>query len=119
MADESKTLLEREIEDRIENLKSQVPGAPEDSEAVENLRKLHTMRIEEIKLEMEGKTKAKESKADRIYQWAKLGVDVAGIGLPLIFYGIWMDRGFKFEKDGTFTSTTFRGLFNRFRPTGR
>lgn len=26
-------------------------------------------------------------------------------------------KGFKFEETGTYTSTTFRGLFNRFRPT--
>ena len=36
---------------------------------------------------------------------------------PLMFYGIWMKKGFKFEETGTYTSTTFRGLFNRFRPT--
>lgn len=37
--------------------------------------------------------------------------------IPLMFYGIWMKKGFKFEETGTYTSTTFRGLFNRFRPT--
>ena len=47
----------------------------------------------------------------------RFGLDVAGLILPLIFYGVWMRRGFKFEEEGTFTSTTFRGLFNRFKPT--
>jgi hypothetical protein len=41
----------------------------------------------------------------------------AELVLPLMFYGVWMRRGFKFEQDGTFTSQTFRGLFSRFRPT--
>ena len=34
-----------------------------------------------------------------------------------MFYAAWMKRGFKFEENGTYTSTTFRGLFNRFKPT--
>lgn len=55
-----------------------------------------------------------ESIKDRYF---KLGLDVAGLIVPIIFYGIWMGRGLKFEETGTFTSTTFRGLFNRFKPT--
>ena len=55
-----------------------------------------------------------EQKKDRYF---RLGLETAGLVLPLIFYGIWMRKGFKFEETGTFTSTTFRGLFNRFRPT--
>jgi hypothetical protein len=46
-----------------------------------------------------------------------LGIEIIGIGLPLIFYASWMRRGFKFEETGTYTSTTFKGLFNRFKPT--
>lgn len=56
----------------------------------------------------------KEQIKDRYF---RLGVEAAGIILPLMFYAIWMNKGFKFEETGTFTSTTFRGLFNRFRPT--
>jgi hypothetical protein len=50
-------------------------------------------------------------------RYFKLGTEAAGIVLPLVFYAVWMNRGFKFEEDGTYTSTTFRGLFSRFRPT--
>ena len=55
-----------------------------------------------------------ESIKDRYF---RLGIAAAELILPLMFYGIWMKRGFAFEKDGTFTSQTFRGLFSRFRPT--
>lgn len=55
-----------------------------------------------------------EQKKDRYF---KAGLEAAGIILPLMFYATWMKRGLKFEETGTFTSTTFRGLFNRFRPT--
>lgn len=50
-------------------------------------------------------------------RYIRLGIAAAEIILPLIFYSKWMKRGFKFEETGTFTSTTFRGLFNRFKPT--
>ena len=33
------------------------------------------------------------------------------------FGGSWEKKGFKFEETGTFTSTTFRSLFSRFKPT--
>jgi hypothetical protein len=56
-------------------------------------------------------------KADVWDRYLKLGIEIIGIGLPLIFYASWMRRGFKFEETGTYTSTTFKGLFNRFKPT--
>lgn len=46
-------------------------------------------------------------------------VAVGELVLPLVFYGIWMNRGFKFEETGAFTSTTFKNLLNRFKPTKR
>ena len=50
-------------------------------------------------------------------RYFRLGIAAAEIILPLVFYAAWMKRGFKFEEKGTYTSTTFRGLFNRFKPT--
>lgn len=44
-------------------------------------------------------------------------IAAAEIVLPLVFYAAWMRKGFKFEETGTFTSTTFRGLFGKFKPT--
>ena len=55
-----------------------------------------------------------ENVKDRYF---RLGIAAAEIILPLMFYATWMKRGFKFEENGTYTSTTFRGLFNRFKPT--
>jgi len=47
----------------------------------------------------------------------RTGVAVGELVLPLMFYGIWMNKGFKFEETGSFTSTTFKNLLNRFKPT--
>lgn len=50
-------------------------------------------------------------------RYVKIGVATAELVLPLVFYSVWMKRGLKFEETGTFTSQTFKNLFNRFKPT--
>lgn len=67
--------------------------------------------------EREMKLKERQLTEQNKERYTKIGIAAAELVLPLMFYAFWMNKGFKFEKDGTFTSTTFRGLFNRFRPT--
>lgn len=135
MSDEIKKELEKEILKEIQDLSALESGSKEMDSAIENLATLYKLNIEEVKIEHEAMEKAfdrgsadetsardlklkqqmlNESIKDRYF---KLGLDVAGLIVPIIFYGIWMRRGLKFEETGTFTSTTFRGLFNRFKPT--
>ncbi len=135
MSDEIKKELEKEILKEIQDLSALESGSKEKDSAIENLATLYKLNIEEVKIEHEAMEKAfdrgsadetsardlklkqqmlNESIKDRYF---KLGLDVAGLIVPIIFYGIWMGRGLKFEETGTFTSTTFRGLFNRFKPT--
>ena len=47
----------------------------------------------------------------------KTVVEGAAIIVPVVFYGIWMQRGFKFEEEGSITSSTFKGLIGKFKPT--
>ena len=108
--DEIKTMLDEEIKSEIESLKEFDYGSEEQTTAVENLTKLYKLRIEEAK-------DAQEMAHEKKNQWIRVVMDTAGLVLPLAFYARWMKKGFQFEKEGTFTSTTFRGLFNRFRPT--
>jgi hypothetical protein len=128
MDEEIKDLLGKEIKSGIRNLSSLPSGSEEKSSAIEDLVKLYKLRIEETKNEWDFNEKYNAHENDKQFKKAqleeqvkdryfRLGVEAAGIILPLIFYGIWMRKGFKFEETGTFTSTTFRGLFNRFRPT--
>ena len=135
MSDEIKKELEKEILKEIQDLSTLESGSKEKGSAIENLATLYKLNIEELKIEHEAMEKAfdrgsadetsardlklkqqmlDESIKDRYF---KLGLDVAGLIVPIIFYGIWMGRGLKFEETGTFTSMTFRGLFNRFKPT--
>ena len=55
-----------------------------------------------------------EQRKDRA---VKIALELTGLIVPLICYGIWVNKGLEFEKNGTFTSSVFRGLINRFKPT--
>lgn len=128
MDEEIRKLLEEEIKAEIRDLSTLEPGSKEKSTAIEDLAKLYKLRIEETKNEWDfnEKYESRDSdiqfKKDQLEEQVKdryfrFGVEAAGIILPLIFYAAWMKRGFKFEETGTYTSTTFRSLFNRFKPT--
>ena len=84
-----------------------------------NNRKLD---IEEISgnesLKLKTKELAQEIVRDTMNDKVKLidlGVQAAGIILPIIFYGSWVKKGLEFEKEGTFTSTTFKGLISKLK----
>jgi hypothetical protein len=54
-----------------------------------------------------------ELRSDRII---KILIDGATIIVPVIFYNVWMKKGFEFEETGTFTSNTFKNLISKFKP---
>lgn len=121
---EIQNLLDEEIVRRLKGLNDMESGSKEIGVAIEDVEHLFKMRVEEKKLNSDLESNAREER-DKLVEnaarakdrYIRLGLDVAGLILPLAFYGIWMSRGFKFEESGTFTSTTFRSLFNRFKPT--
>lgn len=106
-------MLCEEIKQEIKYLETLEPGTDEHSKAVESLAKLYQLKLDE---DTNSEEKIKSEK-DVLNQFIKYGIDIAGIVLPLAFYGTWMKKGFKFEQTGTFTSTTFRGLFQKFKTT--
>lgn len=128
-------MLDEEIRAEMEGLSSLNYGSKEHTEAVENLTKLYKLRIEDSKAAMEYNKeidndqfrreqaeKEEQSRKDqlaeqRIDRYVRIGIAAAELMIPIVFYNVWMKRGFKFEETGSFTSTTFRGLINRFRPT--
>lgn len=121
MDENIRDLLGEEIKEEIQSLSSLEPESKEKSAAIDNLVKLYKLRIEETKNDNDF-VKELELKQSQLTEQIKdryfsLGIAAAEIILPLIFYALWMKRGFKFEETGTYTSTTFRGLFNRFKPT--
>lgn len=128
MGEEIKTMLEEEIRNEIENLSSLPIEGEGYTKAVDNLAKLYKLKLEEDKTSMEYLDKTKTREGDNGFKCAqmeeaikdryvRIGIAAAELVLPLVFYAVWMKRGFKFEEKGTYTSTTFRGLFSRFKPT--
>lgn len=110
-------MLDEEIVNVLETMAASSPDSEEYSTMVSNLVKLNDMRNANDRVILDWKGDQTQKKSDRIEFGIRCGIEIAGIVLPLIFYGVWMKKGFQFEENGTFTSTTFRGLFNRFRPT--
>lgn len=49
----------------------------------------------------------------------RIGLETATILIPIHFYSSWLTAGFEFEKTGNITSSTLRGLTNKFKPTRR
>lgn len=113
----NRELLDTEIESLIGALSTLNPGEEGYQETMDSLETLYKLRIEDYSAEeshRNEKAQILEQKKDRYF---RLGLGVAELVLPLVFYSVWMRKGFKFEENGTFTSTTFRNLFSRFRPT--
>ena len=65
---------------------------------------------------MEDREKEIQTERQNLVDYVKLGAEIAGVVLPLVFYGYWMNKGLKFEETGSFTSDTFRGLIRWFKP---
>lgn len=127
MADNISEQLDDVIEKRLKEFDYYDLDSENTKQAVEAIEKLYKLKIEERKVEGElyEKQKTRENEEDvknkelcekRVDRWVNGAITVASTAASLVFYGIWMNKGFKFEETGSFTSTTFKGLFNRFRP---
>lgn len=139
MNEEITEMLEAEIMREIEALSALQVGTDAKSKAVDDLTKLCKLRIESerTKLDFEEKSqrqimdnkneienrncedifRKEQLKLQRDEMYARIGIAAFEIGLGLIFNSVWMDKGFKFEKEGIYSSPTFRNLWSHFRLT--
>ena len=124
-------LMESEIITLIKELSMHQPGTKEFDDITKaidaiypTLNKEKSLMLEEVKIEKDVESKIRDlelqqnvNKDNKLLTAVKYGIDIAGIILPLAFYGVWMNRGLEFEKEGSFTSATFKGLLGKFKPT--
>ena len=124
-------LMESEIITLIKELSMHHPGTKEYDDITKaidalyaTLNKEKSLMLEEVKIENDAESKIRDlelqqnvNKDNKLLTAVKYGIDIAGIVLPLAFYGVWMNRGLEFEKEGSFTSATFKGLLGKFKPT--
>ena len=117
-------LMESEIVTLIKELSMHEPGSKEYDDITKAIDSLYatvnkekSLMLEEVKMEKDLELQENVNKDNKLLTAVKCGIDIAGIVLPLAFYGVWMNRGLEFEKEGSFTSTTFKGLLGKFKPT--
>ena len=117
--DETFNKRKLDIEDKRIEIENKTNIKKIDNDFMINNRKLD---IEEISgnesLKLKTKELAQEIVRDAMNDKVKLidlGIQAAGIILPVIFYGSWIKKGLEFEKEGTFTSTTFKGLISKLK----
>jgi hypothetical protein len=104
--------LEREFEDKRERRTMEA-----EHHSADVTMKQQQLLQEDAFHECDVQQKEKQLSVQKKDIYFKLGIEAAGIILPLMFYACWINKGLKFEETGTFTSGTFKGLINRFRPT--
>lgn len=123
------------IEDRIiyliDSLNDLQPGTEEYKVTVDTINKLYetvnkekeiglkgdTLAIEEANNYENRKIKSKETKSGMILSGLKTAVELSAVVVPVVFYGVWLKKGFEFEEEGTITSNTFKGLISKFKTT--
>lgn len=134
MEQETKELLEEQIQKELARLETIPVGSDEHAKACESISKLCKVLLEQIRdeasfeeivdredLEMkrfnlEKTLKEREAVAAKKDRLIRYGIDIGGIVLPLIVYAGLIKTGFKFEETGTVTSSFFRNLINQVKP---
>lgn len=80
---------------------------------IEKYQKLVQLKIALLDSQTTRKTKKKDSFWSRLWSGiGTIGTLATGIG-GLYLYGTYLDKGFEFEKEGTYTSKTFLDLIRR------
>lgn len=108
-----KDSVSKKLDEAIENELNGMLAAYENDvvislASVDRLERLYDLRNESKKIE--------EQKFNRYFV---AGTAIISTVLPLACYGVWFKKGLKFEELGTFTSTTFRNLLSKIKPTSK
>lgn len=127
---ELNVMLEDVLKGEIEKIPDLQAGSKEHSEQVNAVATLYKLNIEEtenersfqdrsektFETEREFELKQKEARSRFWIGVAGVAKDIGIAVATMIAYGLWMNKGFEFEETGTFTSTTFRNFFGKFKP---
>ena len=125
--------IDKEISRGLNKLKTLEQGSKEYKEALEAISRLHEMKLDAEKVELDYAAKREktqldagradeelrlkeaeeerlrdQAKTERREFWIKLGVDAGLMIANLGFFALQFRRGYKFESTGAYTSTTFK-----------
>ena len=76
-------------------------------------------RIEKLRVDkevLERNERIERSEKEDMHKYIGYAINVAGIVLPLIFYGTWFKKGLTFEETGVYTSGMVKGLIGKMQP---
>lgn len=135
MNEQIKTLMDEELVRELEKLKTKDPGSQEYLEALSAIERLNEMALNNEKVDLEFTEKRelrifnngradeelrlKEAEEERLREdsrrqkrefWVKLGTDIGIAAASMAFFGAQWILGYTFEKNGTYTSTTFKEM---------
>lgn len=113
---EIKEMLSEKIKTGIQNLSEFEDGSEERVKAVDDVVKLHKLRMEEIKAEAEIEESRKNRKDSKFNTFINVGLQAITFVGGIIAYDVWHRRGLKFEETGTITSPQTRNLISRMLP---
>ena len=130
--------IDNEVIRYLEELKDLEPGTEEYKNVMNALERLYNLRLdydrvdldyrakrekiqldsgrndEELRLkEMEAENALEKDQQDRKQYWIKMAVEGGIALLNIVILVSQFNKGFKFEKDGTLTSTTFKEFRQR------
>lgn len=109
---ERKERLERQLLVEIEKLSTMEDGSEEKTATINGINQMYRLVQEDSRIEVEGQTQKRDRFISYIFKGVEIGtIVVSGIIIPVVF----LNRGFKFEETGTYTSKTFQTLFNKFK----
>lgn len=134
MENKIRNLLDEEIETRLLNVSALATGSEEESTAISELERLHKLRVEELKIEADYRSKQDQINADKeariienglkheqlrsqaIDRWVNMGTQI-GIAIGgWALYRHCFREGLKFEQFGTLSTPWMRNLVSKILP---
>lgn len=117
MEDKVRTMLDEVIESEVRHIKTLSIGSDERTDAIEELCQFHKLRIEELKIKEDARSKEEDLKSKKHDRWVNMGLQIGLTVGGWAMFTLWQGREQKFELTGTPTSPIFRGLLSRMIPT--
>ena len=123
MENENRELLDEVIKKTLEDISYMKTGAKERADAIEELREIYRLKIEDDKNNWEyndrAEKRAAEEKAQKKDRRIKVGLEITSIFAPIIAYGTLFAKGLKFEETGAIASSMMKNLLSKIKFTKR
>ena len=112
--------LQERIGALFEELGTLEPGSKEAEKITQQIETLYDIHNDEFQhvtnLDLKQKELDLKQKEEK-HKWISYGISIFSVVTPLICYGVWYNRGMKFEENGVYTSTWLKNLMSKMKPS--